>query len=320
MDYGNKFFKIKKALFIALILIVGTQYATAQVKIGDDPEQIDVASILELESNSRAFVPTRVTNAEMNNIFPLNGALVYNTDAKCIFVFEGAVWKSLCGAGIEVTLSASVPTGNLVGDLWINTEENKTRVWNGTDWVLISANTKSGAGVPSLATVTNAIAGDIYVNTTDGTIFSYTGTNWVNNSSTSPVSNGLNRSGSDEIELGGALTKPTVIESNTTNTLALEGLSAVDDNSNMVVTIDTVTSILSRTAVSSLVQKQEVVIMANNGQNQFNTPLTITNEQKIDVYRNGVKISFTTIGTNTIELEINVICYQNDEIRIVQFF
>jgi len=101
--------------------------------------------------------------------------------------------------------------------------------------------------------------------------------------------------------------------------MALEGLETVEDNS-MAITINETTGVLNRTPLSSLVQKEEIVIVANDGQNQFSTPSAITNSQKIDVYRNGVKIDFTVVDANTIELETNVICYQNDEIRIVQFF
>lgn len=204
----------------------------------------------------------------MNSFTPLNGALIYNTDAKCIFVFEGSMWKSLCNSEINVTTSATAPINNQVG------------IWNGVDWVIINTNPKSADGIPSPATVDNPLAGDIYVNRLNGNIYTYTGANWINNSAQSQVGNGLSKSPTDVIELGGILTKPTVIETNATNTLALEGLEVVDTNLNIVVTIDASTSVWNRTSISSLVQKEGIVIVANNGQNQFITPLVITNAQK----------------------------------------
>jgi len=303
-----------------LLLFIGIQFSTAQVKIGNDPHQIDASSILELESSNRALVLTRITDAEMNSFTPLNGALVYNTDAKCIFVFEGSIWKSLCNSEIMVTSSATGPTNNQVGDVWIDTTNNNVGIWSGVDWVTINPNPKSGDGAPSTATVNSPVAGDIYVNRINGNMYTYTGSNWIDNSAGSQVGNGLSKSPTNVIELGGVLTKPTVIETSTINTLALEGLDLVDNNSNMVVTVNETTNVLNRTSISSLVQKEEILIVANNGQNQFNTPLAITNTNKIDVYRNGVKIDFITVGSNLIELETNVICFQNDEIRIVQFF
>ena len=64
----------------------------------------------------------------------------------------------------------------------------------------------------------------------------------------------------------------------------------------------------------------ETITIAINGQDEFSTPLTITNPNKLNVYRNGVKIGFTVMNTTTIKLETEAVCYQNDEIRIVQSF
>ena len=64
----------------------------------------------------------------------------------------------------------------------------------------------------------------------------------------------------------------------------------------------------------------EALIIAFEGQDEFTTPTLITNPNNVDVYRNGVKIGFNVINTTTIKLESEAICYQNDEIRIVQTF
>lgn len=66
--------------------------------------------------------------------------------------------------------------------------------------------------------------------------------------------------------------------------------------------------------------RQEVIILAGNGQSQFATPEAIDSLDKIDVYRNGIKVGFTAVNTNTIELESSAVCFQNDEIRIVQYY
>ncbi len=66
--------------------------------------------------------------------------------------------------------------------------------------------------------------------------------------------------------------------------------------------------------------RQEVIILAGNGQSQFATPEAIDSLDKIDVYRNGIKVGFTAVNTNTIELESSAVCFQNDEIRIIQYY
>ena len=63
---------------------------------------------------------------------------------------------------------------------------------------------------------------------------------------------------------------------------------------------------------------EQFVITAVDGQLFFTTPLPITDIQKIDVYRNGARISFTQINATTIQIEKEATCYLGDEIRIVQ--
>ncbi len=83
------------------ILVIGLligSFASAQVKIGDNPQTIDPASVLELESTERVLVITRVDSIQMTNINPSRGALVYNTSADCVFYYNGTDWINLCGA------------------------------------------------------------------------------------------------------------------------------------------------------------------------------------------------------------------------------
>ncbi|MGS0526711.1 hypothetical protein ACU8V7_17660 [Zobellia nedashkovskayae] len=96
--------KMKHVPLVVLLFL--SHLAFSQVKIGDNINQIDAASLMELESSTRVFVVTRVTNAQMNSITPLNGALVFNTDQNCLFQYKGNIWSSLCvniAAGETIT-------------------------------------------------------------------------------------------------------------------------------------------------------------------------------------------------------------------------
>ncbi|MDO6473748.1 hypothetical protein, partial [Maribacter sp. 1_MG-2023] len=84
--------KIKLLLFLVLFSFC----VNAQVKIGENPNIIDSASIVELESTDKAFVLTRLTTAQMQAISPLNGAVVYNTDTQCVHYYNGLIWTNLC--------------------------------------------------------------------------------------------------------------------------------------------------------------------------------------------------------------------------------
>tara|TARA_R110000764_G_scaffold89764_2_gene171438 strand:+ start:85323 stop:86981 length:1659 start_codon:yes stop_codon:yes gene_type:complete len=69
---------------------------SGQVKIGNNPQNLNPASVLELESTNRVLVITRVTDAQMNLINPLEGAIVYNTDQECLHYYNGTEWINIC--------------------------------------------------------------------------------------------------------------------------------------------------------------------------------------------------------------------------------
>ena len=79
----------------------------SQIKIGNNPQNIDVASLLELESDNRTLVITRVTDDQMNAITPLQGGLIYNTDEECVFYYNGTEWVNLC---VELNIALTIFT------------------------------------------------------------------------------------------------------------------------------------------------------------------------------------------------------------------
>ena len=211
-----------KKLITTTILFITAFLSYAQVKIGADIDTIDEFSILELDSNSLALVLTRVTDQEMAAITPLQGAIVYNTDAKCIHYFDGANWNNLCATSAG----------------------NQIRFTDNNDGTF---------------TITNG----------DGTSFT-------------------------SIDLTG----PQGIQGEKGD-IGDTGPQGIPGNS---------------------AQQEQIVITANNGQTQFTTPVPIVDDNNVQVYRNGVRIAFTALDENTIQLENDIVCYQNDRIRIVQIF
>ena len=86
----------RRITLIILFCVTFTQVLIGQIKIGDNPQDIDNASLLELEGTTRTLVVSRMTNAQMLLISPLAGALLYNTDENCIFYYDGTQWNNLC--------------------------------------------------------------------------------------------------------------------------------------------------------------------------------------------------------------------------------
>ena len=192
-----------------------------QVKIGDDVNTIDDASILELESISKVLVLSRMTNEQMLSVVPLPGGMVFNMDTECVHSYNGTNWVNLCD-------------GN------------------------------SGAFS--------------FVDNNDGTF-------------TVNYANGSSFTSSD-------LTGPEG-EKGETGDIGPQGEPGVD-------------------GTNAALELEQIVILASTGQTEFTTPQPIDDDNKIEVYRNGIRIDFTTLDANTIQLENEINCFQNDQIRIVQ--
>ncbi|SFW68204.1 beta strand repeat-containing protein [Cellulophaga fucicola] len=87
--------KLVFGLFLSTCLFTSIQ---AQVKIGENPQNLDANSVLELESTNKALVITRLSTLQMDAMTPLNGALIYNTDTNCVHYYNGTIWINLCEA------------------------------------------------------------------------------------------------------------------------------------------------------------------------------------------------------------------------------
>lgn len=97
-------------------------------------------------------------------------------------------------------------------------------------------------------------------------------------------------------------------------------LSPLASDSVFVSTIANDSIFLSQLADNLNLNITEEVSVAFNGQDLFNTPVNITDLSLIRVYRNGVRIDFNIIDINTIQIEAEAICFQDDLIRIEQTY
>jgi len=247
--------------------------------------------------------------------------------------------QSGTGSTIDIVNDmANAPMGdNELGDLlWVMNADSlgnsSLMVWDGAQWhpaqmdfdpenelALVVALDDNDRDLQFATPLT----GDQVWNQTCGCIQVYAGTVWTDISSlgTITATNGINIGANTTIKLGGALVEPTQIDTDATNTLSINGLqettSTVDNN---VLLVDTNSGVITRTPLSNVFQEEvTLTIAANDGQNQFATPMPITTPSKVNVYRNGVRIGFTVFNTTIVELEPEAVCYAGDEIRIVQF-
>ncbi|MEO9892672.1 MAG: hypothetical protein ABJF52_09125, partial [Aurantibacter sp.] len=116
---------------ISLILIFfASALGYAQVKVGENPDTIHQSSIIELESDSKVLVLTRVDDIEMYAIRPLAGGMVYNTEQGCIFQYNGTTWNSLCSSGTTLNETTTVIIDNNDGSFSYTNEDNQAVVIN----------------------------------------------------------------------------------------------------------------------------------------------------------------------------------------------
>ena len=74
-----------KALIVFISILCLSPNLSSQIKVGDNPQNIDDGSLLELESISKALVVPRMTSAQRDNIpTPLKGAVIFNLTENCL--------------------------------------------------------------------------------------------------------------------------------------------------------------------------------------------------------------------------------------------
>jgi hypothetical protein len=238
------------------------------------------------------------------------------------------------GATIDISnaLTDISLDNNREGDLvWVQDADSQGNpslmIWNGTNWIPVTDDfdptNELDLIVAADATVRDSLfpfplAGNQVWNQSCSCIEVFNGTSWV--SSAIGASNGLHKN-ANTIKLGGSLIEPTEINTDANNTLAINGLQEVEPTmNNNVLTIDTNSGVITRSPLGALFQEEvTLTIAATDGQNQFATPLPIVTPNKVNIFRNGVRIGFTVINNTIVELEPEATCYAGDEIRIVQF-
>ena len=171
----------------------------SQVKMGENPNVIEKGALLELESTNKVLRVTRIQNIGDTSILlgKKSGMVVYIESEKCLFQSDGNSWKSLC-ENIKAN-GKSVTSGSLI---------------------VVS-------GSPSAA-VLDSIHIDLNINQLKDSMAKWMSTNPIIDSMMANiiVGNGLTKNPlNNSIELGGVLTKPTIISTNSTNTFALTGLT-----------------------------------------------------------------------------------------------
>jgi len=132
----NKPLLLSQSLLIVLTIgFFATTGKAQSVAINATGANPDASSILDLSSTSKGMLVPRLTLIQRNGILnPAIGLLIYQTDNTAgFYYFNGLIW---------------VPVSSTAGGLSNGTLAGNTTFWNGTEWVVNSANIyNNGANV-----------------------------------------------------------------------------------------------------------------------------------------------------------------------------
>ena len=133
-------------IFAASLLCV--YVASSQSKIGDNTLTIDSASILELESTSRGFLPSRLTTVQRDAQTEWDeGHIIYNSTESCLQIYNGASWDCFV-QGVVVDSSIYKYNGTLQADRVITMNGNQL-TFDGSGDVVITSDGFVGIGDPT---------------------------------------------------------------------------------------------------------------------------------------------------------------------------
>jgi hypothetical protein len=129
---------MKKIVIIAFVLLTVTNCFSQSVAVNSTGTAADTSAMLDVTSNTKGFLPPRMTTAQRTSIIlPANGLIVFDTDTKSLWIFS-VTWKEM----INSTAS------NLVLP-YTGTETNAEKLFSVTNLSTVTSSTaifgKSGS-------------------------------------------------------------------------------------------------------------------------------------------------------------------------------
>lgn len=163
MPFGD----VGTELFGVYVTPTAMNYMAGSLKIGGTPGSDDTptnSSVgLELESTTKAFLPSRMTTTQRDALTALDGMVIYNTTTQTTQAHENGVWVDLSGGGG----GANVTLSNLTSP----TAVNETLTFDSVTQVLATPDTRMEFLVDTETLAFNIQTGNMTIVTSDTNTF-----------------------------------------------------------------------------------------------------------------------------------------------------
>jgi|GEM_PF-683960 len=116
---------MKKIIFLFSAIITFNLTAIAQNNIGIGTNTPDASAVLDITSTTKGLLIPRITGVQRTAIAsPATGLLVFDTDTKTIWTYDGTAWKNLYGngGGGSLTLPYSQTVNTSVSALQVSNQ------------------------------------------------------------------------------------------------------------------------------------------------------------------------------------------------------
>jgi hypothetical protein len=186
---------------LTLILIVLALNTNAQIKVGDNPTNIDPRSVLEIESNSKALYLPRLTNAQRDaQTGWKSGMFIYNITDSCIQYYNGLIWNCLGNGLIKgqnpqpwYNSNTLLPAIRVTDTMYHKSHSIISKSITNPDWFMTYGGFPSKIIFSAQDTLNSEVE---YANVTEGAVFALSHHKPTNFAGSSRAMNALNHTNS----------------------------------------------------------------------------------------------------------------------------
>ena len=156
---------------VASSMITGGTHTNISTSFDNVTKKLSFSTTPLTQDQIQDFVAPLFTHAQHTNI-----TATYDDDNNRIVLSASGG----SGGGASVTISATAPTSPTLGNIWLDSDNGSTFIWDGVYWVEIGgASTAEAIAAVASSAPANPILGRIWLNSSTAKTYIYDGSYWV---------------------------------------------------------------------------------------------------------------------------------------------